>query len=141
MLNQTILIGRLTRDPELRKTQKNQSVTNINIACDTGFDDKKQTDYINCVVWNKQADFVSQYLKKGSLVAIQGKIQSRSWEDATGKKQYVQEVLVRSVMSLESKSRRNNDQQSSKEIYNELDIDNMNDDSSALDISSDELPF
>lgn len=141
MLNQTILIGRLTRDPELRKTQTNQSVTNINVACDTGFDDKKQTDYINCVVWNKQADFVSQYLKKGSLVAIQGKIQSRSWEDATGKKQYVQEVLVRSVMSLESKSRRNNDQQSSKEIYNELDIDNMNDDSSALDISSDELPF
>lgn len=141
MLNQTILIGRLTRDPELKKTQKNQSVTNINVACDTGFDDKKQTDYINCVVWNKQADFVARYLKKGSLIAIQGKIQSRSWEDSYGKKQHVQEVLVRSVMSLESKSKQAIAQQSTEEIYNELDIDNLNDDSSALDISSDELPF
>lgn len=149
MLNQVVLVGRLTRDPELKKTQKNQSVTNITVACETGFDDKKQTDYINCVVWNKQADFVVNYLKKGALVAVQGKIQLRSWEDTNGKKQYVQEVLVGVIKSLEKKSV-NDDQTpnqsykqkaSSQPSYDSDDYITADDDYPILDIKSDDLPF
>lgn len=149
MLNQVVLVGRLTRDPELKKTQKNQSVTNITVACETGFDDKKQTDYINCVVWNKQADFVVNYLKKGALVAVQGKIQLRSWEDTNGKKQYVQEVLVGVIKSLEKKSV-NDDQTpnqsykqkaSSQPFYDSDDYIAADDDYPILDIKSDDLPF
>lgn len=149
MLNQVVLVGRLTRDPELKKTQKNQSVTNITVACETGFDDKKQTDYINCVVWNKQADFVVNYLKKGSLVAVQGKIQLRSWEDSNGKKQYVQEVLVGIIKSLEKKSvndgqttnQANRQHAPSQPSYDSDDYITMDDDYSILDINSDDLPF
>jgi len=144
MLNQTILVGRLTRDPQLRKTQTQLSVINITVACESGFEDKKKTDFINCVVWNKQAEFIANNLHKGSLVAIQGKIQSRSRDDQNGKKQYVQEVLVGVIKALESKSSTQQqkpayDQNSSAE-YSDFDNDNVND-FPALDIDSDDLPF
>lgn len=137
MLNHVILIGKLTRSPELRKTPSGTSVININIACETGFKDKKKIDYINCVAWDKQADFVSKYLTKGSLVSVIGRIQSRSWEDSNGKKHYVQEVLINTIKGLEGKSTSviNDDS------YYEIDIDDEVDDHSELNITSDDLPF
>jgi len=107
MLNKVILIGRLTRDPELRYTTQNRAVTQISLAVSRNFTNQngeRQTDFINVVVWDKQAENVKKYLGKGRLVAVEGRIQTRNYDDKDGKKVYVTEVLASSVQFLESRS-------------------------------------
>ena len=104
MINKAILMGRLTRDPELRNTNSGASVCNFSIAIDDGYGDNRTTSFINCVAWNKTAEFVSNYFSKGKMIIVVGRIQSRSWDGQDGKKNYTTEVVVNEVSFGESKS-------------------------------------
>ena len=103
MLNRIILIGRLTKDPELRYTNSGAPVCSFTLAVDSGFGDNKRTDFINIVVWNKQGESCSQYLSKGKLAAVDGRLQIRNYDDRDGNKRYVTEVIADSVRFLSPK--------------------------------------
>ena len=99
MINRVVLVGRLTKDPVLRKTANGASVVSFTVACTRRFKQEGQpdADFINTVAWNKTADIVSQYTHKGSLVGVEGRIQTRSYDDQSGKRVYVTEVVADSV--------------------------------------------
>ncbi|WP_226392904.1 single-stranded DNA-binding protein [Ructibacterium gallinarum] len=103
MINKAILMGRLTRDPELRHTSSGTPVCSFSIAIDNGYGDKRQTDFINCVAWNKTAEFVSNYFSKGKMIIVIGRIATRTWEGQDGKKNYATEVVASEVSFGESK--------------------------------------
>lgn len=105
MFNCVILSGRLTAAPELKQTQSDISVTSFTIANDTGYGDNKKTNFINCVAWRKSAELICNHFTKGSLIGIEGQIQTRSYEDKDGKKRTVFEVLVNNVQFMEPKSK------------------------------------
>ena len=106
MINKVVLAGRLVKDPVLRKTANGASVVSFTVACTRRFKQEGQpdADFINTVAWNKTADIVSQYTHKGSLVGVEGRIQTRSYDDQSGKRVYVTEIVADSVQFLESKS-------------------------------------
>lgn len=104
MINKVILMGRLTKDPELRRTGNQTPVCTFSIAVDNGYGENKHTDFINCVAWNKTAEFVSNYFTKGKMIIVIGRISTRSWETQDGKKAYATEVIVSEVSFGESKS-------------------------------------
>ena len=137
MINNVVLVGRLTKDPELRKTQNGKSVVSFTIAVNRKFK-KEETDFIRCVAWNQTADFMANYLEKGALVGIEGNIQTGSYED-NGRTVYTTDVICNSVQSLESKKQREdnrvNDLQSVP-YYPE-----QKQEEPTLDITSDDLPF
>lgn len=106
MLNKAILMGRFTRDPELRSTPQGVSTCSFTLAVDRNFvrqGEERKADFINCVAWRQTAEFISKYFAKGNLVAVEGSIQSRTWDDAEGKKHYVTEVLVNQAYFAEGK--------------------------------------
>ena len=98
MLNHIVIMGRLTRDPELRYTQSQTPVASFTLAVDRDFGGRdggeKQTDFIDCVAWRQTGEFIARYFQKGSMIAVVGSIQSRSWDGNDGKKQYATEVVV-----------------------------------------------
>lgn len=109
MLNKAILMGRLTRDPELRHTQSNMPVCSFSLAVDRdhkGPNGERQTDFIDCVAWNRTAEFVSQWFTKGMMAIIVGRIQSRNWEDKNGNKRVTVEVNCDEVTFGETKKAR-----------------------------------
>lgn len=106
MLNKVILMGRFTKDPELRATQQGESVLSFSLAVDRdykGQNEERKTDFINCVAWRKTAEFISKYFRKGNLATIEGSIETRSWENEEGKKNYATEVKVNNIYFGESK--------------------------------------
>lgn len=106
MLNKAILVGRITKDPELKSTEKGTSVLSFTVAITRKYKDangERQSDFINCVAFRGTADFISQYFKKGDLISIDGTIQTRTWDDAEGKKHYVTEVMVEGAGFVEGK--------------------------------------
>ncbi len=106
MLNKVILMGRFTRDPELRSTGKGKSVVSFALAVDRDFkgaNNERETDFINCVAWGNTAEFISKYFKRGSMAALEGSIQTRSWDNNEGKKSYATEVIVNNIYFGESK--------------------------------------
>lgn len=107
-MNKAILIGRLTRDPEVRYTSSNRAVCQFSIAVDRPFTNQqsgqREADFINIVVWDKRAENVGKYMSKGRLVAVEGRIQTRNYENNEGKRVYVTEVVADNVQFLESKS-------------------------------------
>ena len=103
MINKAILMGRLTRDPELRHTSAGTPVCSFSVAVDNGYGENRQTDFINCVAWNKTAEFVSNYFSKGKMIIVVGRIATRTWEGQDGKKNYSTEVVVNEVSFGESK--------------------------------------
>lgn len=104
MLNLAILIGRLTADPELRYTPNGTAVATFTIATDRfGKEGEKETTFIPIVVWRKQAENCAEYLRKGSLAAVEGRINVRSYEDKEGKKRWVTEVVAEAVKFLSGK--------------------------------------
>jgi len=108
-MNKVFLIGRLTRDPELRYTGTNIAVASFSIAVNRNFSNangEREADFINIVVWRKQAENVKNYITKGSQVAIDGRIQTRNYDDKDGKKVYVTEVVADNVQFLDSKGSR-----------------------------------
>jgi len=105
MINKVILVGRITKDPELKSTQSNIAVVTFTIAVNRQFKDdggEKQADFIQCVVWRKQAENLAKYCFKGSLIGIDGRIQTRQYEGSDGIK-YVTEVVCDSIQFLEAK--------------------------------------
>lgn len=106
MLNKVILMGRFTRDPELRSTPQGVSTCSFSLAVDRNFardGEERKADFINCVAWRQTAEFISKYFKKGNMIALEGSIQTRTWDDQDGKKRYVTEVILSDVYFAESK--------------------------------------
>lgn len=135
-MNIVVLIGRLTRNPEIRKTTSGTSVCNFTLAVNrrNSQPGQQDADFIGCIAWNKTADLIYQYLHKGSLIGIEGRIQNRSYDDRAGNKVYVTEVVADSVQFLESKKSEENN---ASEIGNNEHFDS----SDTLDINSEDLPF
>ena len=155
MINRVILVGRLTKDVEARKTQSNLTVASFTIACDRRFsrsqgDQSQQTaDFINCVAWRQTAEFLAQYAKKGNLLGVEGRIQTRNYTGTDGKKVYVTEVVCDNVQLLTPKNSSTGYSApaptftpSAEPSYTPDPV--VDDDFSStpsLDISSDDLPF
>lgn len=113
MINNVTLVGRLTRDPELRYTGNGTAVVSFTIAADRPFTNsqgEREADFINCVAWRRTAEVISNYTRKGSLVGATGRIQTRSYENNEGRTIYVTEVVVENFKMLESKSTTENRQ-------------------------------
>lgn len=110
-MNKIVLMGRLTRDPEVRYTQTNNvQVTNFTLAVNKRFakqGEERQADFINIVAWNKTAEFVSKYFKKGQQVGIIGRLQTRNWEDEQGQKHYATEVVAEETYFADTKKENN----------------------------------
>ena len=104
MINNVVLVGRLTRDPDLRTTGSGISVATFTLAVDrqyTNSQGERGADFINCVIWRKAAENFANFTSKGSLVGIQGRIQTRTYDDKDGKRVYVTEVIVQNFTLLE----------------------------------------
>ena len=162
-MNKVFLIGRLTRDPELRYTSSNIATASFSLAVDRNFTNQngeREADFINIVVWRKQAENVKNYLTKGSQVAIDGRIQTRSYDGQDGQKRYVTEVVADNVQFLgtrasNSGSTDNNYAQpaftdnttpydfapSNSQTTTDVSNDPFADFGSSIEISDDELPF
>ncbi|WP_173918118.1 single-stranded DNA-binding protein [Halobacillus sp. Marseille-Q1614] len=159
MLNRVVLVGRLTRDPDLRYTPNGVAVANFTIAVNRPFSSNsgdRDADFINCVVWRRAAENLANFMSKGSLVGVDGRLQSRSFDNQEGKRVFVTEVVADSVQFLESKggsSQGGGGQQGSgfqpnqnQPSNNNFNNNNNNDDPFAdkgepIDISDDDLPF
>lgn len=115
MINRVVLVGRLTKDPEYRQTPNGVSVTTFTLAINRTFTNaqgEREADFINCVTFRKQAENVNNYLSKGSLAGVEGRMQSRSYENNEGRRVFVTEVMADSVQFLDTKNSQNNNQQS-----------------------------
>lgn len=111
-MNRVVLVGRLTKDPDLRYTPNGAAVANFTIAINRPFKNQhgeNDADFINCVVWRKAAENLANYMKKGSQIGVDGRLQSRTYENQEGKTVFVTEVVADSVQFLESKGSRNTD--------------------------------
>ncbi len=138
MINRVVLVGRLTKDPVMRKTGSGASVVSFTVACDRRVKTQDQTaDFINCVAWNRVAELMAQYLHKGSLVGVEGRIQTRSYDDQSGKRVYVTEVVAESVQFLDKKEAY---PEPSEPAYQTPQY-NTSGQSETVDISTDDLPF
>lgn len=112
MLNHIIIMGRLTRDPELRRTNSGVAVASFTVACDRdyGKDGDKQTDFIDCVAWRNTAEFVSKYFAKGRMIVVDGRLELRDWTDKDGNKRRNAEINVTSAYFGDSKKENDNSQ-------------------------------
>lgn len=163
-MNKVFLIGRLTRDPELRYTGSNIPVATFSLAVNRNFSNQngeREADFFNIVVWRKQAENCKNYLNQGSQVAIEGRLQSRSYDDKDGSKRYVTEVIADNVEFLGSKNSSNNsnnmngpansNNSSGPSPYDfgdtpepkgtDVDSNPFADFGASIEISDDELPF
>ena len=146
MINRTILVGRLTKDPEFRTTPSGVNVANFTLAVNRTFTNsqgEREADFINVVVFRKQAENVNNYLSKGQLAGVDGRIQSRSYENQEGKRVFVTEVVADSVQFLEAKSQTNNQsqQQKGQTKSQKPSNDNPFNGNGPVDITDDDLPF
>ncbi|MBN8236471.1 single-stranded DNA-binding protein [Halobacillus kuroshimensis] len=162
MLNRVVLAGRLTKDPDLRYTPNGVAVANFTIAVNRPFSNNqgdRDADFINCVVWRRAAENLANFMSKGSLVGVDGRLQSRSFDNQEGKRVFVTEVVADSVQFLESKGGSSqgggnrggsgyqpNQNQPSGNNFGSNNNNQRNDDPFAdngepIDISDDDLPF
>ncbi|MDC3417712.1 single-stranded DNA-binding protein [Aquibacillus salsiterrae] len=163
MLNRVVLVGRLTRDPDLRYTPNGVAVANFTLAVNRPFSNQqgdREADFINCVVWRRPAENLANFMGKGSLVGVDGRIQTRNFEGQDGKRVYVTEIVADSVQFLESKGGSNQNQggggqgsagqrpnpnQPPQPNYNDYNGPNdenpFKDNGEPIDISDDDLPF
>ena len=156
-MNKAILIGRLTRDPEIRYTSSNRAVCQFSIAVDRPFTNQttgqREADFINIVVWDKQAENVGKYVTKGRLVAVEGRIQTRNYDNNEGKRTYVTEVIASNVEFLGSANDNKGNNNNPQFDANPFDTMDMPMDTTSVDndpfasfgekveISDSELPF
>ena len=140
-LNKIFLQGRLTRDPELRRTGSGTAVTSFSLACDRDFKSQsgeKETDFIEVVAWKNTAEFVSKYFSKGRMAVVEGRLQIRDWTDKTGNKRTTAEVVADNVYFADSKRSESNDNQ--KENFNAL-SGRVSDDFVPASEEDGEIPF
>ena len=147
MLNKVILIGRTTKDVDLRKTSSGTAVATFTLAVDNRFvqkDGQNTADFISCVAWNNTAEFMNNYVKKGSLVAVEGRIQTRNYDNKDGNRVYVTEVVVETLKSLGSGSKNTERTGNNFDGYEPTNSSTVDYDTSvdvSYDISDDDLPF
>ena len=154
MINRVVLVGRQTKEPELRNTPSGAKVCQYTLAVNRTrkAEGQPDADFINCVSWNKTAELMNQYLSKGALIGIEGRIQTRSYDNQQGQKVYVTEVITDSVQFLESKPKaqqnQNNvengayyQQQSPQYTQPQQSQSYGFESDDTLDIASDDLPF
>lgn len=142
MINNVVLVGRLTKDVELRKTSNNVSTCTFTLACNRRFvnqNGEQVADFINCVAWRQSADFLAQYASKGSIVGVEGRIQTRNYDGQNGKV-YVTEIICESVQLIGNKPNDNRNAQPTYEPAPPVYDDSFSNKPS-LDIQSDDLPF
>jgi len=160
-MNKVVLIGRLTRDPELRYTGNNTAVASFTLAVNRPFSNQqgeREADFINVVVWRKQAENVKNYLTQGSQAAVEGRLQTRTYDDNNGQKRYITEVVADNVEFLGSKGSSNNSNNMNSSAPSagptpydfgdaptpkgtDVDSNPFADFGASIEISDDELPF
>ena len=131
-LNKVILIGRLTKDPDLRFTPNGVAVANFTLAVDRVFSKEKETDFIPCVMWRKQAENCAEYIGKGSLVAVEGRIQVRSYDDKNGQRRWITEIICDSVQFLDRRGQQEQEQQQQGQVVQM---------GQEVEFSEDDIPF
>ena len=151
MINRVVLVGRLTKDPQFRTTPSGVSIANFTLAVNRTFTNaqgERESDFINVVVFRKQAENVSNYLSKGSLAGVDGRIQSRNYENNEGKRVFITEVVADSVQFLEPKGNNNqNVSQGQQRGNNNQQTGNAAEDNpfannnGSVDIQDSDLPF
>ncbi|HAA8551853.1 TPA: single-stranded DNA-binding protein [Listeria monocytogenes] len=160
MMNRVVLVGRLTKDPELRYTPAGVAVATFTLAVNRTFTNQQgeqEADFINCVVWRKPAENVANFLKKGSMAGVDGRVQTRNYEGNDGKRVYVTEIVAESVQFLEPKHNpaegatsnnyqnkanySNDSQTSSYRADSSQKKDSFADEGKPIDINEDDLPF
>lgn len=156
MINRVVLVGRLTKDPELKYTQSGVAVCRFTLAVNRTFSNQageREADFINCVTWRKQAENTDNFLRKGSLTGIEGRIQTSSFDGQDGKRVFMTEVVADSVQFLEPRSSNSSNQggqasggastssyqQTSQQSYTRTKDDPFN--SGPVEVSDDDLPF
>lgn len=141
MLNRIFLMGRLTRDPELRRTQTGTPVASFSLAVDRDFKDKqtgeRTTDFIDCVAWRQTAEFVSRYFTKGRMAVVEGRLQIREWTDKDGGKRRSAEILVDNMYFGDSKRDDNGPSYAPSGSYSQTQQDGFEE----LSDDDGELPF
>lgn len=152
-MNNVTLVGRLTKDPELRTVSTGNTTCNFSVAINRQFTNaagERETDFINCVIWGKQAENLCKYCTKGSLIGVQGRIQTRNYDGQDGRKVYVTEVAAQNVSFLGSKNNNENTSfnNASANVVNQAPIettditeDPFKDFGSEVVLSDDDLPF
>ena len=138
-MNKAILIGRLTRDPELRTTPTGRNVCQFSVAVNRTFTNancEREADFINCVVWDKQAENLCKYQKKGNQIAVEGRIQTRNYDDNTGRRVYVTEILTNNISFLDAKGSNSN-----SDSFNNLPEPPMQEENSFQTVSVEKDPF
>lgn len=142
MINQVVLVGRLTKEVNLKYTPNNQAVATFSLAVNRNFksqNGERETDFINCVIWRQQAENLANWAKKGALIGITGRIQTRSYENQQGQWVYVTEVVADNFQLLESRKDREAGQ---SQEYSQPDFSRQAPaNTSPMDISDDDLPF
>jgi single-strand DNA-binding protein len=146
MMNRVVLVGRLTKDPELKYTPNGVATASFTLAVNRSFTNssgEREADFINCQVWRKPAENVANYLKKGSLAGVDGRIQTRNFEGQGGKRVYMTEVVAESVQFLEPRSNQSGNQGQSQNNNQQQrqNEDPFKNDGQPIDISDDDLPF
>ena len=138
MINNVVLVGRLTRDPELRYTPSNVAVATFSLAVNRNFKNQAgdyEADFISCIMWRQQAENFANWLKKGALVGITGRIQTRSYDNQQGQRVYVTEVVAENFQILEKKDNSANNASMENQIPPSFEKTNP------MDISDDDFPF
>ncbi|EIP2306517.1 single-stranded DNA-binding protein [Listeria monocytogenes] len=160
MMNRVVLVGRLTKDPDLRYTPAGAAVATFTLAVNRAFTNQngeREADFIQCVVWRKPAENVANFLKKGSLTGVDGRVQTRNYEGNDGKRVYVTEIVAESVQFLEPKQNAvegstpnnnqneanysNNNKNGSYRASSSQNSDSFANEGKPIDISDDDLPF
>jgi single-strand DNA-binding protein len=141
-MNKVILIGRMVKDPEIRATTSGTSVCSFTIACDKKYvkqGEERKADFINCVAWGNSADAIGKFLSKGKKIALNGRIETRSWTNNEGKTNYATEVIAEEWEFVESKGE---SQQTTPTTYESATEDNFEGDIDGfMPVDEDDLPF
>ncbi|WP_025725074.1 single-stranded DNA-binding protein [Acholeplasma granularum] len=147
MINRVVLVGRITRDVDVRSTQSGVSVVSFTLAVNRNFTSasgEREADFINCVAWRSTADFMKNYVKKGNLLGVDGRIQTRNYEDSDGRTVYITEIVADSVQLLESRNSQPDSQQPSRNRYEDNRQNDAQDElyeTAKNLVADDDLPF
>ena len=144
MINRVVLVGRLTRDPELRRTNSGQAVASFTIAVDNRVKAgaEKTASFIPCSIWGQAAENVAKFTRKGSLVGAEGRLNQRTYDSKDGRRVTVIEVICDSVQFLEPKGNTNESTgRDDVPVFDDLNDDTVDNNLSAIDVADDDLPF
>ena len=147
MINRVVLVGRITRDPELRKTNTGTSVVSFTLAVNRRFSSNREggqdADFISCVAWRQSADFMANYVKQGALLGVEGRIQTRNYKDQSDRTVYVTEVVCDSVQILVQKRAEEALNDYGRANYNQSDYSSVESEfgGDTLNLEEDDLPF